>query len=162
MKRFLVLSPLYLIASGMLAAGCSHAALDQQIDAKLDKMPPIEENAILRADIRHDIEASSLSEDQKKRLLALSDRVGAQLDELRQHSRKLRALLAEDLTQPGYDSTEVDQIKSRLKDVENQRLAAVFSSVDEANSIIGRNDVESRVLLSHFLANQEGRHSQGR
>lgn len=144
-----------------VAAGCSHTALDQQIDARLDKMPPIEEVAMLRANVKRDIEVSSLSADQKTRLLELDDRIGKTLDDLRGRSRKLRALLAEEITQSDYDSSEVSRIKARLKDVEDQRLTTVFSSVDEANQIIGRAGPDNRELINHFLANQEGRRPQG-
>lgn len=135
----------------VLIGSCSHSEIEQKIDAKMKSMPPIGASAELQADIEQDIEKSSLGDEQKHKLLELSERVSKETDRLREESRRLRAILAQDITKPSYDRDEVAALRGRLKEIEDKRLSVIFASVDDANSLLGNDSDEHRAILSHLL-----------
>lgn len=128
------------IATGLvlLMAGCAHKA-DKKLDEQLAQTPDVKNRAELREKTEDKIENdASLSADQKTKLIQLRDSTRAENDKLQKESLKLRSLLVDKLLTTDYKQSDVDAIKKRMKDIENERLSLTFKNIDEANKILGR------------------------
>ncbi|MGZ3708810.1 MAG: hypothetical protein ACXVBC_07865 [Bdellovibrionota bacterium] len=146
------------IGLSAVAASCAHGKLERQLDQKLAEAPTVTGSSELGELARQRIEESrSLDSEKKAKLLELQKVTGAQNRALRDESLKLRALLIEDVTQAGDQTAEVDLIKARLKKLENQRLALIFSAVDQANTILGHMSERDRYRTLRDLYDIEPR-----
>ncbi len=136
----------------ILAAGC--ATSDKQLDEKLKAEPPVKNRADLQNQAGGMVKDSNLSADQKARLGQLQKETQAKLDLVQEESLKLRSLLIKDMLTSPFNSDEVDAIKSRMRKVEDHRLAIFFDTVDRANEIIGRVDFRRKDVFFFQLMNQ--------
>ena len=136
MKKILAL----ILTGGVIALqGCAHGSANRRLDEKVVEEAEIKNSADVSAEARSAIDAApGLSDDQRARLRVLGDSTREQLNNLKNQSLKLRAVLVEDLVSSNYDPNEVDLIKKRIKDVENKKVGLTFDAVDKANGILGR------------------------
>lgn len=133
-------------------AACSGA--NKALEAKVASQPPVESGSQVRTEADRLIRSEpGLSDEQKQKLLSLRTSVSSQLDEIRDHSLRLRSVLVEELLSPSYDMDEVSLIKKRLKKLEKKRLSLLFDSVDEANEILGH-QAQGHATLMRALLNQ--------
>jgi hypothetical protein len=129
----------FLVLCVMSFSGCAHGLVEKQLDEKIAREETVNKRSDLRAESDRLIEtAPGLSEEQRKMLRALRDSTRIQSDELREKSLRLRAVLIKDLLSPRYSSDELDLVKAKMKDVEQENLHVFFSSVRQANTILGR------------------------
>ena len=135
-----------LIAAAMMV-GC--ATTDKKLDQKIQAEGPAIQN---RSDL--DKEATSLiassndlSKEQKTALLVLRDNTSKRLDQMRKESLKLRSLLVKDMLSSNYNADEVNELKDRMRELEHQKLALIFSTVDNANRVLGHGDIRQKDLI---------------
>jgi len=144
-KRYLwtliLTMPLFLTA-------CANSQIEKDLDQKLQSSSAVRGKEDLDVKAETVISNnSSLSQDQKAKLMALQKRAHDQTEELRNQSFKLRDLLITDVAGPTYSEDEVTLIKDRLYKIQKQRLAVIFDSVDEANKILGRETANRYIIL---------------
>ena len=133
---------------GLSLAGCAHQNLNQKIDRKMDAEPGTLTMADLGREAQESIQSDkTLNASQKSALMDLVVTSRGKSDALRIQSLKLRAVLIKDVMSPDYDQQEVDQVKRRIKDIEDQRLTNTFESLDRANTIMGRPSAENERIL---------------
>jgi hypothetical protein len=126
-------------ANVLLLQGCAHSQTDHKIDQSLAQGAVVSSPSELNKENVSAIqESTTLTDDQKQKLLALNHSIRVQSDDLRLQSLKLRALLVQTLIKQDYSVDEVRGIKKRLEKVEKQRLKVIFSAIDQANMILGR------------------------
>ena len=58
-----------------------------------------------------------------------------------------------------YDADEVELIKTRLRSVERERLNTIFSSVEKANNILGRQALQSQRVMDEMFDEPRGGHA---
>lgn len=139
------------VALILLTTACASSAT-KSVDQKLATQEPTHTRADLKREASKLIESDAdLSADQKQRLDILRSKVGSQLDDMGQQSMKLRSVLIEELLSPSYSADEVAEIKSRLKKIEDKRLAVIFDGVDQANTILGRQAQQHRGVMREML-----------
>ena len=126
-----------------LAFGCSHEAVEKDISQKMNRESDVTSQDDLTSKANLVVQnAKGISNDQRRRLMELRSATTMQLEINWQQQLKLKSVLIKEVIQTDYKENEVELIKSKLKDLESKRLAIMFSSVDEANRIMGR---EARV-----------------
>ena len=132
--------------------GCAHSAADRRLNEKVAEEAEIKSSADVSAEARSAIDsAPGLSNDQRLRLRVLGSSMREQLNDLKDQSLKLRAVLVEDIVSPNYDQNEVNLIKKRIKDVESKRVTLTFDAVDKANVIMGRLAEARPNVLNEFM-----------
>jgi hypothetical protein len=131
---------LTLIATGFIGlSACAHTEAERRIDEKLAAESPVANRQQLSSNAGSLIaSAPDLSAEQRAELIQLRDSTARKTDELRARSFKLRELLVSEVIASTYDDTEVSLVKKRLEATENERLQAIFTAVDKANAILGR------------------------
>ena len=138
-------------ASLLVAPGCSHSKVNQDIDSKLKNEPDFTKREEVSESARETIEdATNLTAPQKQSLLALHQRVRTEASELRHESLKLRALLVSELISPTYREDEVRQIKKRIENLDHRQLSLVFKAVDDADKILGHHLPENERVMRLF------------
>ncbi|MBI3556267.1 MAG: hypothetical protein HY074_08385 [Deltaproteobacteria bacterium] len=141
-----------LVGSVFVFQGCAHGGLDKRLDAKLSGENTVKARADLQAEAGQLIEAApGLSADQRSNLTALRETVRTQTDAIRERSLKLRSVLIKDLMSASYDEDEVELVKERIKNLEDQRLSALFNAVERANAILGRQASANQQIVHDFF-----------
>lgn len=95
------------------------AELKEQADATIESMP-------------------GLDPIQRAKLLEIRKNASDQSNLLQIESLKVRSLILKEVMNQTYDPNKIDDLKKRLKKVENQKLNLTFSSIEEANKVLGR------------------------
>jgi hypothetical protein len=141
-----------LISSIPILQGCAHSALEKHVDQEVTQESAVKNNADLRAEADQLIEtAPGLSADQRARLSALRNTTRAQTDEMWAQSLKLRSVLIKDLITTNYNEDEVELIKQRIRNLEDKRLSLMFSAVERANTILGRQAMANPRLIDEYI-----------
>jgi hypothetical protein len=119
-------------------SGCASRAIEKQVDVQAAKEKPTTQRE-LRNEAKKRIETSTtLTESERRRLLALVARTETAIAKDSQVSVKLRALLIEDIIKPDYEDEEIQIIKMKIMRAENNRLNTILNATIEANKILGR------------------------
>ena len=149
---------LLFISASLFLLACSHGLMTKKVEGELKQQPEIGTVDLNEKAIDVINESPQLTANQKGRLLDLQKRTNSQVEDLRDQSFKLRALLIEDMTKPDFTIDAINVVKDKLKTVEQKRLNVVFNAIDEANAIIGRRDPQNyRILHSMYPDEFRGR-----
>jgi Spy/CpxP family protein refolding chaperone len=150
MKFFLTVATVLATVS---LAGC--ASSNRALDSKLAQEPPVKNSNQLSQEadqlIRDD---QYMTPEQKTKVQALRESAKSQFSQIEQHELRLRTVLLEELLSPNYNLDEVAMIKTRLKDLEGQRLALSFKMIDDTKTILGRDQTESHRKLLRAMLNE--------
>jgi hypothetical protein len=141
---------LLVLISIAIFSSCATKKVDQNVDAKLAQTPPVSGPAELNKDASNTIAtAPGITDDQRAKLIAIQKTIQEKLGKLREESLKMRELLIQEVVRTeNYNDNEVNRIKSRLKDVENKRLATLFKGLDQANDVLGHKTQRKQVIDS--------------
>lgn len=147
MRQCMNLTLALFVLSSMSCASSSEKKLDKEIASQ----PTIESRAELRDHATTLIESStSLSADQKVKLMKLKSDTRLALDKKNQESLQLRNLLIQEVLISKYDPEKVTSIKEKIQKNEEGRIQELFKAIDQANTILGR-DQELRRLYFETL-----------
>lgn len=139
------------IASLGLSACATHSE-KENLTEKVAQQVQVKDRRDLSTESRRLIEDSSaLTSVQKSSLLALRDATQMQMDQMQKESVKLRAVLIEDVMATNYNAREVNLIKNQISKLEKKRVAVIFKTVDRANAIIGRAEIQNKRELFEGL-----------
>lgn len=142
----------------LILQGCAHSALEQKLDAKVAAEPAVNSRQELKTEATALIaEIPGLTSEQRTKLRTLRDTTDSQVESIRGRSFKLRAVLVRDLLATNYDDSEVELIKSQLKDLESQRLGVIFGAVEQANDILGRQSADSAKFMGSLFEPRGGK-----
>ncbi|MGZ6480507.1 MAG: hypothetical protein ACXWQE_14450 [Bdellovibrionales bacterium] len=147
-----VLTNLLLVAALVLIPAC--ASESPKLNQKVANESDVESRRDLQVEADYLIRTSKLlSEVQKDKLLKLRSSTKNQMDDLEHQSLMLRSVLLKSVLSEKFDPKEVDAIKGKLKKVENQKLAQIFDTVEQANKIMGRTRLGSQdaVFTDFFM-----------
>jgi uncharacterized protein with von Willebrand factor type A (vWA) domain len=138
-----------LIASACFAGlACATKEINRQIDAGIKQEPPVQTATELNQNIDTVInQAANLTPEQKTKLLELHKASRTKLQDLNEQSLQLRELLVRSIMDPDYKDQQVTGVKKRLKKVEEQKLAMIFSSIDDANSVLGHRSRDNEAVM---------------
>ena len=143
---------IYALITALAFTGCA-TSTSKRLDEKLAHQSEVSSSLALQSDVTSLIEDdSSLTSEQKSRLLTLQTEATQKRKDLERESLKLREILIEDMLSPDFNRDEADVIQNRLKDNEMKRLNVIFNAVKEANSILGhQRPVATRKIIGHIL-----------
>ncbi|MGZ3653204.1 MAG: hypothetical protein ACXVB9_15160 [Bdellovibrionota bacterium] len=140
MRTFILPTILCLIGAGLQS--CASTELNQRLDEKVARESTIKSRKDLDAKAAGlMINTPGLSDQQRERMKTMKTQLQAKLKALNGDSLKLRALLIQDVLSPGNPVQEINEVKKRLRKNSQARIDAIFSAVDEANDVLGRNQL---------------------
>lgn len=117
---------------------CAHDDVSRRLDEKIAHENGVKSKRDLRTEVGKVIEQTpGLSPEQKGEIRSIRDGAHGDLEKLRLESLKLRSVLVKDIISADYDSPEVDLIKKRLQEVEDERLSTLFRAVRRTNVALG-------------------------
>jgi flagellar motility protein MotE (MotC chaperone) len=138
-----------LMASACFAGlACATKEINKQIDAGIKQEPPVQTAAELSQNIDTVInQTANLTPEQKTKLLQLHKASRTKIQDLNEQSLQLRELLVRSIMDPDYKDEQVKGVKKRLKNVEGQKLAMIFSTIDDANAILGHRSRDNEAVM---------------
>ena len=123
--------------------GCSHA--EKRVEEKIATQSPVKNSAELSHEAHFLIETNPIfTHEQKLKLYDLQKQTQLKLNILREESMKIRMLLIEEITGEVNHSKELEVIKSKLKNNEEQRVETYFAAIRNANEILGRKSEQKK------------------
>jgi hypothetical protein len=141
-----------LILTALTAQACAHRVTEQRIDKKVAQESDVNTPAELTAEVDQAIQsAPGVTPEQKAQLVRLRDSTRKEVDALEEEGLQLRAVLVKDLVSPDYDLAEVEQIKKRIKKIEDQKVTALFNCVEGAHAILGRQSSSHQKMLRAMM-----------
>jgi hypothetical protein len=143
----LVLAPLTILFS------CAHEPSEKEkINAELQTQPAVSMGGSVAMESRKMIEENtSITAEQKTKLLDLQARLAGQAAAYRQEVGKLKMLLVKDLMDPSSEPRHVSKIKDRIIDLDRKNVKGMLDGFDEAQKILGRRSYEDERLYRAFL-----------
>jgi uncharacterized membrane protein YkoI len=93
---------------------------------------------------------SSITDEQKSRLMSLVDRSSAKGRELQTRMNQSKSLLMKELLSQNYSKKRADAIVHTLQRISNQQLSNTIASMEEAKEILGRRQ-NSEVYMDKLL-----------
>jgi Spy/CpxP family protein refolding chaperone len=148
LKTVLSLIGAQLVAVSLLA--CSHAA-NRTVDEKLANQTAPENRKELQSETNSLIQTADISDQQRDRLIRIRDQARTQLDQEQTESLKLRSALMQEVMAQNFNADQVGVIKGRMKKLENKRLATIFKAVDDANKVLGHDNIDLRREYMHDI-----------
>lgn len=141
-------------------AGCADTKTELALDRKVSQETAVSNRDDLLREFNLLIQdRPDLTDAERSDLVGLRESIVPQAEELRQKSFRLQALLIQDLMADKYDSVEVAQIKTDIRNVEHDRLSLFFETVHDINRIMGRpgsrseaeDDILDREMMQRML-----------
>ncbi len=145
---------LLVAGTGLLILSCSQKSVENKLEDKVSSQSKVSDSKELQGEVKDLIDDSHLQAQQKTQLRTLQANTDAQLQNFREESLKLRAVLIKDvLSTKKYDRSEVLLIQRKMENIEKQRLALIFKVIDQANKIMGRetDSEESERIMNHAI-----------
>ena len=130
-----------LVTIAVLSIGtlsCAHRVAEEDLAIKVSREPAIASQAELQTKATVLIENSDLSPEKKAQLQNLNRNTAVDMEAYREESLKLRSILMKNMFSSDYDKVEVKLIQSKIRKLEDKRLALMFTTIDKANGIFGR------------------------
>jgi hypothetical protein len=141
-------------------SACSSSGSKKEVDARMAR-EDADSSAELNAETKRLIESNpNLTPEQRTKLTTLRKQTLTEVQRLEEESIKLRALLIKDIVSANYDEDQVKEIKSRIRDVEGDRISTVFNAVERANIIMGREASGNPEVMESFFWMREGNSSR--
>jgi hypothetical protein len=148
-----------ILVSGLLSVGllgCAEGRVQRQLDAKLLKENSVRSRSDLAAEFDQLVKVSSaLTEEQRERLIHLKSNVVVESNQLSERSTRLKSLMVKKLLVADSSPDELALIKSKIIEVESERLSLVFNALGRANTILGhwqpQQDKEGEILYEQMM-----------
>jgi hypothetical protein len=126
---------------------CASMDMNKQLNEKISKESSIKSRKDLDAKATGLMaNAPGLSGQQRQRMNAIKAQLNSKLKDLNEESLKLRSLLLQDVIASGDRTQEVNAVKNRLRANSTARIDAIFNAVDQANDVLGRNELISEAM----------------
>jgi hypothetical protein len=136
---------------GFSACAGTTPAVEKKVEQKVRAAPPA---ASSMAAAREAVfESESLSAEQKKNLKKLFSDTSAEQARLRTELGKNQTVLMHMLVDPNAKEAEVEVLKTRILELEREKSSVFMRTLDQAESILGRKDLQDERFYRAFLMN---------
>lgn len=146
MKNTIISLAAALIMTALMSA-CASQEVKKEVTNKADQeTATLVPGEIAEKGRKAIMESKSLSADQKEKMMTLMNNTHAEILNIKQETGKLKAVLFKDLMAGQSTNAEVKEIKKRITKLEQQKMNLMFSSLDEAQKIIGKSSASSEEM----------------
>jgi hypothetical protein len=116
-------------------SGCGTAELNHKLDDKLAAIPSTDNTGEIERLIHT---SRNLNTSQRTDLEKVRSDLHDELAAIDISIKKLRIVMVQDITAKNYNYSEVELIRSRMRDLGEKRINAIIKASDQANQIMGR------------------------
>lgn len=151
-KNYLIWLPLvFSLLTGIYA--CSHQPTTSEVvDEEARKEESTSMGGPVAARGMEVIQNSkSLNEDQKSKLIALSQRMMQEMAEIRKEEGQLKMVLFRSLVDPKSDNKKINTIKGKILSLDRKKTDKMLSALDEAQTILGRKSLEDETVYRALM-----------
>lgn len=153
--RILSLSSSLLLTALALGAavGCTTAAEkqdDKVMDAQVkSEAPAPSPEAIAERGAQTFINAPNLSDEQKRKIMAIYIRTFNDAISIRNEIGQSKSLLFKMAAQSGFKSKEIEALKNRIVELDQKRLKIMFKALEDVQAIVGLGK-DKEEIWKHF------------
>lgn len=123
----------------LITNGCTSKVVEKELNQKVLQEKSIRNQTDLTNESDRALNMDGqLTAIQKQQLRDLKNETRILSAEQNSESLKLRSVLMKDLLAANYNRPEITLIKNKLKKVESKKVEILFSAVEKANIILGR------------------------
>lgn len=133
------------------AACASQSPVEKKVEAKVQKAMPTSNPLQLGKETV--FESNKLSSSQKKRLKELYGQSTREQERIRRELGKHQTVLMKQLVDPKAKDDEIELLKNRILELERDRTSLFMNTLDRAESILGRKDLQDERFYRAFLMN---------
>lgn len=147
------LSFLAVISLVAVVAGCT-TSRDRRDDAVMEariksEAPATTPDAIAERGAQTFINAPGLSDEQKRKIMAIYIRTFNDAISIRNEIGQSKSLLFKMAAHSGFKSKEVENLKNHIVDLDHKRLAIMFKALEDVQAIVGVGK-DKEELWKHF------------
>lgn len=151
-KNYLIWLPLvFSLLTGIYA--CSHQPTTSEVvdeEARKEESTPMGGPVAARG-MEVIQNSKSLNEDQKSKLIALSQRMMQEMAEIRKEEGQLKMVLFRSLVDPKSDNKKINTIKGKILSLDRKKTDKMLSALDEAQTILGRKSLEDETVYRALM-----------
>jgi hypothetical protein len=129
------------VASAMVLVGCAERQVERQVDAEVKAEPAHVNRGEMERKSFEAVDNSNLTSDQKAKLTDLIKRAHQESAGLWAEDTKVKGVLIEAMTSTPYRAAQVEELKGRLRKLNEARIKNTMRSISEIQKIVGVNDV---------------------
>lgn len=130
------LSLLTTLVAALIISSCAHNKTTQQkVEAEIKEVPASQTKSIA-ATIKEQITASSLSAEQKEKLMALEEKAHAEHIALTDELERTKVVMIQTVLEPKMSQKEFNILKNKITTLDKKRLANGFRNAAEVRKII--------------------------
>ncbi|MEA9356056.1 hypothetical protein SHI21_07585 [Bacteriovorax sp. PP10] len=134
MKKNLTL--LTTLAAALIISSCAHnKATEQKVENEIKEVPSSQTKSITGT-IKEQIAASSLSAEQKEKLMALEEKAHAEHTALTDELERTKVVMIQTVLEPKMSQKEFNILKNKITALDKKRLANGFRNAAEVRKII--------------------------
>jgi hypothetical protein len=132
MKKNLTL--LTTLAAALIISSCAHnKATEQKVENEIKEVPA---SQTIAGTIKEQIAASSLSAEQKEKLMALEEKAHAEHAAITDEIERTKIVMIQTILEPKMSQKEFSILKNKLTTLDKKRLANGFKNAAEVRKII--------------------------
>jgi hypothetical protein len=132
MKKNLTL--LTTLAAALIISSCAHnKATEQKVENEIKEVPA---SQTIAGTIKEQIAASSLSVEQKEKLMALEEKAHAEHAAITDEIERTKIVMIQTILEPKMSQKEFSILKNKLTALDKKRLANGFKNAAEVRKII--------------------------
>ena len=136
-----------------LMTSCAHdRKVNEKVEEEIQAQPIVPMGGALALESRKLIsESTSLSQEQKDRLLALHARMANEVGRIREEEGRVKMVFFKTILDPKSSDFEINNLKKRILDLDRSKTKNMLGALDEARDILGRSEnIERERLFRAF------------
>lgn len=143
-----------LVVAGFFVVGCASAPTQKKdngvMEARIKSEPPAPTpEAIAERGAQTFINAPGLSDEQKRKIMAIYIRTFNDAIAIRNEIGQAKSLLFKMAARSGFNSSEMESLKKRIVDLDQKRLKVMFKALEDVQAIVGLGK-DKEELWKHF------------
>ena len=142
-----------LTASLVIASCASNQTTKEKVEQEIQAVP-VKMTKSIEHTVKEQINASTLSPEQKSKLLALEEKAHAEREAINQEIEKAKVVMIETVLAPKMNNKEFNILKNKLKALDKQRLENGFKTLAEVRKIIDPKMTEHHEIYKPVIENR--------
>ena len=148
------LSLIAMMAAALVVSSCaSNKTTTEKVEQEVKAVPASMTKSIEHT-VKEQIQASTLSQDKKEKLLALEEKAAAERKEITEEIEKTKVVMIETVLAPKMNEKEFNSLRSKIKALDKKRLDNGFKTLREVRNIIDPKSAEHQEIYKAVIENR--------
>ena len=148
------LSLIAMMAAALLVSSCArNKTTSEKVEQEVKAVPASMTKSIEHT-VKEQIQASTLSQDKKDKLLALEEKAAAERKEITEEIEKTKVVMIETVLAPKMNEKEFNTLRNKIKALDKKRLDNGFRTLREVRKIIDPKSAEHQEIYKAVIENR--------